>query len=87
MAAWGSLPFIRFPDHGFMKHLFIFMQLLCLNHVTRLACLYCSPQHVKGVNLITEMKNYPGLQFYLALKRTVLVWGFLKFNLSFVDKA
>lgn len=87
MAAWGSLPFIRFPDHGFMKHLFIFMQLLCLNHVTRLACLYCSPQHVKGVNLITEMKNYPGLQFYLALKRTVLVWGFFKFNLSFVDKA
>lgn len=69
MAAWGSLPFVRFPDHGFMKHLFIFMQLLCLNHVTRLACLYCSPQHVKGVDLITAMKNYPGLQFYLTLKK------------------
>lgn len=70
MAAWGSLPFVRFPDHGFSEA-FIFMQLLCLNHVTRLACLYCSPQHVKGVDLITEMKNYPGFQFYLALKRTV----------------
>lgn len=74
MAAWGSLSFVRFPDHGFMKHLFIFMQLLCLNHVTLLACLYCSPQHVKGVDLITEMKNYPDLQFYLALKITALVF-------------
>lgn len=75
----GLTSFVRFPDHGFMKHLFIFMQFLCLNRVTCLACLYCSPQRVKGMDLIIEMKDNPGLQFYLPLKRT---WfgDFLKLN-------
>lgn len=70
VAASGSLLFVRLPDHAFSEA-FIFMQLLCLNHVTRLACLYFSLQHVKGVDLITEMKNDTGLQSHLSSKRYV----------------
>lgn len=80
MAAWGSLAFVRFPDHGFTKHLFIFMQLLCLNHITHLAYLYCSSQHVKGMDLITELKNYSGLQFLSSFKKNCFGLVFLMLN-------
>lgn len=67
VTAWGSLPFVRFPDSG-LSGAFIFMQLLCLKHVTHLACLYFFPQHIKGVDCVTGIKNYTGLQFHLCLK-------------------